>query len=151
MCDILGILLSEDCINRLDIRDGLRYYNLMNQNVMNWGMLYPTTACQKTFIWGYTPGYIWEYTPGRAQLLSCRATHFRKTVVFWLHCLLLDLQTHKASLPGNASHSWFPCRTQSRETAKYFSLTRELLSPAFWCGTGSARHELACQSHPNAP
>lgn len=73
-------------------------------------------------------------------------------VVYWHHCLFLDLQAHIVSLPGGASNTWLSCWAPSGEIAKYFSLTGELLlSAAFWCRNGAAKGELVCQSHPTPP
>lgn len=73
-------------------------------------------------------------------------------VVYWHHCLLLDLETHKVSLPGGVSNTWLSCWAPSEEITKCSSLTGELLfSPTFWCGTGAARCQSASQSHPTPP
>lgn len=68
-------------------------------------------------------------------------------VVYWHHCLFLDLQAHKVSLPGGANNTWLSCRAHSGEMANYFSLTGEwLLSAVFWCRIGAARCEFAYKS-----
>lgn len=65
----------------------------------------------------------------------------------WHHCLFLDLQADKVSLPGGANNTWLSCWAHSGEIANYFSLTGEwLLSAAFWCRIGAAGYELAYQS-----